>query len=401
MLAGETVPTLRRRLRLFREKNGDELSALLAGRMPRFVTRTPTVLDSTHPIVLVFHDVEPESFERKLRYLALNRYRVLDLDEAVAAIAGRGWPKRSVLLTFDDATSSFWTYALPLLKRYRMPATLFAIPGLVADGTRRPTLTDRWAGKVTDEALERARVAEPLCNWAELEQCVASGLVDVQCHSLTHSRIPISSSVIDVQTPHYAVGAYANSDLPLSSLDDPLAPTRELRLGAPVFGYASRLADRPRFLLDTAREREMIDFVAQCGGTEFFAAPDWRKTWLREFGVDQAAHGRFETETEQTEAIERELVESKRLLEERLGASVQDLCLPWYGCGDRAAAIAAKCGYRSLFFGVNRRPKVPESLVAVPRVSEQYCLRLPGSGRVTLGSVWLQRLRNGSGRTQE
>ena len=397
MLTGEAVPTLRRRLRLFREKNGDELGALFAGRMPRFVTRTPTILDSAHPIVLVFHDVEPVSFEQQLSYLAVNRYRVLDLEEAVAAVAGHGWPRRSVLLTFDDATSSFWTYALPLLRRYRMSATLFAIPGLVAEGRPRPSLNDRWAGEVTDGQLEQARESDPLCNWAELERCVESGLVDVQCHSLTHSRIPISSSVIDVQTPQFSVGAFANSDIPLSSLDDPEMPSRELRLGAPVFGYASRFSESRRFLLEPAREREMIDFVAQRGGDQFFVAPDWRKSWLHEFGVDQAAYGRFETESEQDAAIERELVESKRLLEERLGIAAQDLCLPWYGCSAKVARIAADSGYRSLFFGVNRLPKVPEGLIAIPRVSEQYCLRLPGSGRVTLGSVWLDRLRKARG----
>lgn len=397
MLNSEAVPALRRRLRSFREKNGDELGALIAGRMPAFVTRLPTILDSVHPIVLVFHDVEPHGFEAQLKYLAANDYRVLHLDDAIEALASRSWPRRSVLLTFDDATTSFWTYALPLLKRYRMPATLFAIPGLVSEGDPRPSLSDRWAGAVTDDALLAGIARDPLCNWQELKSCADSGLVDIQCHSLTHSRIPIGSSVIDVQTPWFGVGTYGNTDLPLSSLDDPESPTRELRPGAPVFRYDSRLCKRPRFLLDAGREREMIEFVATRGGDEFFDQPDWRKRWLGEFGVDQSAYGRFESVGEQDSAIRRELVESKRILEERLGFPVQDLCLPWYDCGERVARIASESGYRSLFFGVNRQPALPEGLIGIPRVSEQYCHRLPGSGRVTLGSIWMDRLRKAKG----
>lgn len=393
MMNGDSITVARRRIRSFREKNSSEIAALLSGRMPDFVTR-PRSGSPEGPIVFVFHAVHPDTFESQLKYLSQNSYRALRLDEAVDAIRNRKWPQRSVLLTFDDATSTFWVYALPLLQRYRMPATLFAIAGLVPDGkSSRPTLNERWAGAVTDATLEDAVAAEPLCNWEELRACAGSGWVDVQSHSLTHSRIPVASTVIDVQAPGYPVGPYANSDLPLSSLDHPRSPNRKLRPGAPVFAYDSRFSDAPRFLLHPDRESEMIDYVHSRGGEEFFTRPGWRKRWFRKFGTDQRDYGTFETKQQQSDAIEHELSESRKLLEERLGSKVADFCLPWFGSGMLAAKLALVTGYRSFFFGVNRMPVLPDGLIGIPRVSEHYCMRLPGTGRVSLGQVWLERLR--------
>ncbi len=74
----------------------------------------------------------PAAFEEQVRLLA-RRYRVLSLDEVVDSFRRqRPLPPRAVLVTFDDGCADFGEIAWPILRRYRVPATVFvptAYPG--------------------------------------------------------------------------------------------------------------------------------------------------------------------------------------------------------------------------------------------------------------------------------
>ncbi len=91
-------------------------------------------------------------FAAQMALLHLLRYRVISLDEALKALSGRApFPKRAVVLTFDDGYRNFYEYAFPILKRYRFPATVYLLSGLIgqkaewfaADGRPCPPLLDR------------------------------------------------------------------------------------------------------------------------------------------------------------------------------------------------------------------------------------------------------------------
>jgi peptidoglycan/xylan/chitin deacetylase (PgdA/CDA1 family) len=73
-----------------------------------------------------------------MRHLAAN-YRVLALPELFELVTRSGpvnLPPRSVLITFDDAYHDFADYAWPILKQYRLPATLF-VPTAFPDQPER------------------------------------------------------------------------------------------------------------------------------------------------------------------------------------------------------------------------------------------------------------------------
>ncbi|HEX9203227.1 MAG TPA: hypothetical protein VF964_04635, partial [Vicinamibacteria bacterium] len=92
---------------------------LLLGRYPDFVTGGP--LARAEVPVFIFHSLEPESFGRKLRYLAENDYCTLAADQYFCVLMGACKPPdRAVLLTFDDGRGSLWSVGLPLMKRYGM-----------------------------------------------------------------------------------------------------------------------------------------------------------------------------------------------------------------------------------------------------------------------------------------
>jgi glycosyltransferase involved in cell wall biosynthesis len=67
-------------------------------------------------------------FARQLRLLKALRYRVLGFEELARMLrAGEAPPPRSVVLTIDDGYADNLEIALPLLKHYRSPATLFLV----------------------------------------------------------------------------------------------------------------------------------------------------------------------------------------------------------------------------------------------------------------------------------
>ncbi len=67
----------------------------------------------------------PEQFERQMRFIA-DRYHVLSLQELESAWNGdRRFSQPSVLLTFDDGYRDFAEIAWPVMRRMKLPVTLF------------------------------------------------------------------------------------------------------------------------------------------------------------------------------------------------------------------------------------------------------------------------------------
>ncbi len=64
-------------------------------------------------------------FEKRLQTLRDGRFNVLPLGEAVDQLRRNVLPAKAVVLTFDDGFANFYHQAYPLLKTYRMPATVY------------------------------------------------------------------------------------------------------------------------------------------------------------------------------------------------------------------------------------------------------------------------------------
>ncbi len=86
--------------------------------------------------------VAPAAFEAQCRWLARHRV-VLDLADAVHRTNGRGsLPRGRAALTFDDGFASVHRYALPVLARYRLPATVFVVADTLSPGGHRVDWVD-------------------------------------------------------------------------------------------------------------------------------------------------------------------------------------------------------------------------------------------------------------------
>jgi len=119
--------------------------------------------DKVHPFaVLLYHRVNPDEdhlfpalsvkvFEEQMRYFARN-FQVLSLAEIVRRIQhGDGVEPLTIAITFDDGYRDNYTFAHPILKKYRLPATLFVATGFI--GSNLLMWNDRlaWAVKNTEQ----------------------------------------------------------------------------------------------------------------------------------------------------------------------------------------------------------------------------------------------------------
>ena len=69
--------------------------------------------------------VPPTHLRRRLRYLREHRYNVLPLDEACRKLTNGMLPPRSVAITFDDGARDFASMAVPILREFNVPATVY------------------------------------------------------------------------------------------------------------------------------------------------------------------------------------------------------------------------------------------------------------------------------------
>ena len=96
----------------------------------------PVITNASSAVILQYHHVSdstpavtsvtPDVFRQHLDYLTKNNFNVIPLTEATNALQnGQSLPKKSVVITFDDAYLNIYTNAFPLLKEKGWPFTIF------------------------------------------------------------------------------------------------------------------------------------------------------------------------------------------------------------------------------------------------------------------------------------
>ncbi len=98
------------------------------------------------PDALFPERVDARRFEQHLRLLT-RWFQVLPLAVAVRQLRARTLPSRAACITFDDGYADSADVALPLLQRYRVPATFFVASGFLDGGSL-------WSDVVIDAVRE-------------------------------------------------------------------------------------------------------------------------------------------------------------------------------------------------------------------------------------------------------
>jgi len=109
--------------------------------------------------------VSSRDFYRQMRFLKENNFNVLPLSELVRLVGEKKkLPPRTIAITFDDGYRDNYICAFPILKKFRLPATIFVIVDEI--------------GRINSSGI-RDRVS-----WEEIALMRDSGVVSIGSHSL-------------------------------------------------------------------------------------------------------------------------------------------------------------------------------------------------------------------------
>jgi peptidoglycan/xylan/chitin deacetylase (PgdA/CDA1 family) len=111
---------------------GDRLAPRQPGDGRLCILNHHRVLKSADPLLAAEPDVA--AFRWQMKVLA-DCFNVMPLDEALDALAQNRLPPRAVCITFDDGYRSTHDLALPVLREFGFPATVFVTTGYVGSGS--------------------------------------------------------------------------------------------------------------------------------------------------------------------------------------------------------------------------------------------------------------------------
>lgn len=201
--------------------------------------------------------VTPESFEAQLRTLK-KLFTILPLSEWIERRQhNQPLPRRACAVTFDDGWRDNFEFALPILVREQVPATIFVVSDMI--GTHRQFWPNRLAALLADTSLDRRApafqwlrdrpgfsvegkldreaiaalidsckalgdtdieqrlepmevaasqpTAAPLMDWQQLRAMRRTGLIDIGSHTRNHRRLlagvdaaTLHSEIVDSRT---------------------------------------------------------------------------------------------------------------------------------------------------------------------------------------------------------
>jgi peptidoglycan/xylan/chitin deacetylase (PgdA/CDA1 family) len=248
--------------------------------------------------------VHMDEFRWQIETLS-RRFHPISLADLIACLEGRAsLPDRAILVTFDDGYRNNLTLAAPILRRYGVPAVIHVATGYIG--------TDRilWVEEIRLRILHCQRDAVPM----------PAGEKDRQLPECAEERATFA---------HY-----------VSELCKSL-PESEKR------SYLERLRELPACFGEDYLE-------------EAFAFLSWAETRkLRDQGFEIGSH----TENHpilsalDPQSLKVELSESKRVIEEQLGAECAAFAYPngrRCDVSDIAIEAAGQAGYKVAFLGMDR-----------------------------------------------
>jgi len=115
------------------------------------------------PVATDSMTVTTDVFESQLKYLSDHGYAVISLRQLVDSYQGKrhALSSKALVITADDGHKSVYTNMFPLLKKYRVPATLFIYPSAISNASYAVT-------------------------WGQLKEMKESGFLDLQSHTFWH-----------------------------------------------------------------------------------------------------------------------------------------------------------------------------------------------------------------------
>lgn len=236
-------------------------------------------------------------FEAQIRWIAA-RHRVVSMEEFLATRGSNQPPPEDlVVLTFDDGYRDNLTHAAPILKELGLPALFYVTSSGL---TERMPYWPETLGQMVRETDARSIRFAPGAENGEIELPLSTPAE----RSATCLRL-----IAQIRT------------LPAPRIEDAIA-----MLGA-------------RLGIDPARAREKTPRLLDAADLRALVASGFT------IGSHSATHPYLPSEP--TDVQRREIVESKRAIEEAISSPILDFCYPGGGNDQRTRDLVREAGYRS------------------------------------------------------
>lgn len=160
-------------------------------RSAQKIFSTPPAEDKSFPThsitldipILMYHKT-PSDFEAQLQHLQARSYTPITMKVASRILRGiEPPPSKPVVITYDDGFSD-QLIAYSLLKKYRMVATFYIMPGGELSG---------WCVGADRHSLD---CGDSYLNWSEIKAIGDSGLIEIGSHTVDHAQLNALNSEI-------------------------------------------------------------------------------------------------------------------------------------------------------------------------------------------------------------
>lgn len=151
-------------------------------------------VDWQQPRVLMYHMVSehrpkakfnklrvtPAQFEKQVKWLSEQGFTFVTMSELHQNWSTQTLAPKTVAITFDDGYADNLHQAFPVLEKYKAKATIY----VVVDRHDRDWSTYKKAHHNSGELAKEVKLTD-----AEVQQLVASGLIEIGSHTLTHANL--------------------------------------------------------------------------------------------------------------------------------------------------------------------------------------------------------------------
>lgn len=297
-------------------------------------------------------------FEDFIRFLSRRNYRFLTLDEYfVYRQDERQNRNRLICLTFDDGYLDNYVFVYPVLKRYGAKGTIFINPEFVQENELlRPTLETVWEGNAAITDLPVLGFA----SWEELRSMQSSGVMDIQSHTMTHTKYFVSDKIVDFHHPRadylYPI-INRHPENKAYYMTDP-GFIKRIPWGTPFFEERSSVIAR-RVTINEQFNEECVEALKNTDWSVYSfieCLADINTIYLSYKRANKLiAH--VETVEEYESRVTAELRDSKAIIEKQLKKPVRHCCWPHGEYNEFTHLIAREAGYASSTIVCRRRQK--------------------------------------------
>jgi hypothetical protein len=287
-------------------------------------------------------------FEDIIKYLVRNRYRFVLLDEY---FTNRNHFNKNIdkliCLTFDDGYLDNYVFVYPILKKYEAKATIFINPDYVQENNCiRPTLEDVWEKKNDLNDLPGLGFA----SWSELIEMQRSGIMDIQSHTMTHTKYYVSDKITDFHNPRsdylYPISNRFPSKRPYYINDPDFI--KLIPWGTPFFEEKSSLIAQ----IVSINESFEMECIKLLEGTDlnnysFEKCLNTVRGLYNSYRATNSLITCIENKHEYLQRVRKELLDSKSILEKKLAKTISHCCWPHGDYNEICHQEAINMGYKS------------------------------------------------------